>query len=83
MKIKVEHVIPYDKDLEKTCMYSGDFWGKPLCSYLVYRDRYHGRKQPMERRVPKCTLFNRWLERDCMKCPECLEAVKKAKEDNA
>ena len=80
MKITVEHEIPYDKGLENRCEYAGDFWGNQICKYHVRRNRTHGRKAPPEYRVPKCTLFDKWLDGDCVKCSECLEAVRKARE---
>lgn len=80
MKITVEHEIPYDKRLEDRCLYAGDFWGNEVCRYHTHRDRTHGRKAPVERKVPKCTLFDEWLQGECQKCEKCMEAVRKAKE---
>lgn len=82
MKIVVEHEIPYDKRLEDRCLYAGDFWGKEACRYHTHRDRTHGRKAPVERNLPKCTLFGAWLPGEYQKCEQCLEAVRKAKEAN-
>ena len=79
MKITVEHEIPYDKGLENRCEYAGDFWGNQICKYHVNRNRTRGRKAPLEYKMPKCTLFDKWLDGNYMKCPECLEAVRKAK----
>lgn len=76
MKIRVEHEVPHTKGAENECLYPGDFWGKPACSYHVRRDRMHGRKQPPERNVPKCTLFNKWLPGAYKKCPECMAICK-------
>lgn len=76
MKITVEHEIPEDAS---ECVYPGDFWGKPVCRYHTHRDRTHGRKVPTERRVPKCKLFDTWLPGAYKKCPECIEATKRAK----
>ncbi len=63
MKITVEHEIPCDKGKEQTYLYAGDFWGNPVCRYHTHRNRTHGRKAPMEKNVPKCTLFDEWLSR--------------------
>lgn len=80
MKITVEHDVPYDRNLETTCQYSGDFWGNPVCKYHTHRDRTHGKKAPMERHVPKCALFDVWLPGDYQKCDECLAAIKEKQE---
>ena len=71
MKIIVEHDVP-SNPLE--CCGDGDFWGKPVCKYHVKRDRAHGRKAPIERDVPKCTLFDCWLEKPYLKCEACRKA---------
>ena len=77
MKISVEHEVPYDKGKELRCEYAdGDFFGCSVCIYHVHRDRHHGRKAPMERKVPKCTLFNKWLD-GYNKCDECLSKCTK------
>lgn len=78
--ISVEHKVPFDKGHESECVYvaADDRGGEyTLCPYLVLRDRHHGYKVPIERKVPKCTLFNQWLEteRHYKKCYECLERV--------
>lgn len=79
MEIKVTHKVPYDKGYETRCMYNdGDFWGNSVCAYHVYRDRTHGRKAPVERRLPKCSLFGVWLDGQYNKCNACLEACKEA-----
>lgn len=31
-------------------------------------------------RTKDTKLFDKWLDGDCVKCPECLEAVRKARE---
>lgn len=80
MKIKVEHDVPYDRNLENTCQYAGDFWGNPVCRYHTHRDRTHGKKAPTERHVPKCTLFDEWLPGEYQKCDECLAAITKKQE---
>lgn len=49
-------------------------------AYHTHRDRTHGRKAPVERRVPKCTLFNEWLPWEYQKCEKCLEATRNGKE---
>ena len=78
LKIKVEHKVSPD---ENYCTYGGDFWGKDVCSYHRHRDRTHGSKAPKERSLPKCTLFNEWLEKDYVKCESCRNACKEALEE--
>ncbi len=51
MKILVEHEVPCEKGMEGECLYPGDFWGKDVCKYHTHRDRTHGKKAPVERRV--------------------------------
>ena len=72
LKIMVEHEISPDSE---KCTYGGDFWGKDVCRYHTHRDRTHGRKAPKERNVPKCTLFNCWLEGEYVKCSQCIRAA--------
>lgn len=78
MKIKVEHEVSPEKE---TCTHDGDFWGKSVCRYHTHKDRTHGRKAPIERHLPKCTLFDCWLERDYMKCEACKNACDKAERE--
>ena len=75
VKILVEHEVPCDKGLETTCKYAGDFWGNDVCRYHTHRDRTHGRKAPIERHIPKCTLFDEWLSGEYQKCERCLAAT--------
>ena len=75
MKITVEHEVSPNKNF---CTYGGDFWGKDVCQYHTHRDRTHGRKAPMERKVPKCTLFGTWLDKSYQKCKECIKACEQA-----
>lgn len=75
IKIKVEHLVSPEKD---TCTYGGDFWGKDVCRYHVCRNRTHGRKEPTERNVPKCTLFDTWLDSPYKKCDKCRKACEEA-----
>lgn len=49
-------------------------------AYHTHRDRTHGRKAPVERRVPKCTLFDEWLPGEYQKCEKCLEVTRGGKE---
>lgn len=76
MEIKVSHKVPYSEGLETKCFYPGDFFGNDVCKYHKLRDRTHGRKAPVERRVPKCALFDKWLPGEYDKCAECLEACR-------
>lgn len=80
MKILVEHEVPYEKGMERKCLYPGDYWGNDVCRYHTHRDRTHGRKAPVERRMPKCTLFDEWLPGEYQKCEKCLEATRSGKE---
>lgn len=75
IKISVEHLVSPEPD---SCTYGGDFWGKDVCRYHTHRDRTHGRKAPTEWAVPKCTLFDTWLDRPYKKCDECRKACKVA-----
>ena len=77
MKIKVEHKVSPD---ETKCIYGGDFWGRDVCMYHTHRDRTHGRKAPIERRVPKCILFDCWLHKEYQKCDACIESCNETKE---
>lgn len=58
----------------------GDFWGKDVCEYHTHRDRTHGRKAPVEKKMPKCTLFGIWLEKSYQKCEKCQNACEQVKE---
>ena len=75
IKIKVEHSVSPEPD---SCTYNGDFWGKDVCRYHTHRNRTHGRKAPMERNVPKCTLFDTWLDKPYKKCEACRKACEEA-----
>ena len=79
LKIVVEHEISSDP---KKCTYDGDLWGKDVCCYHAHRDRIHGKKLPRERNMPKCILFNCWLDGEYQKCPQCIEASKIANMQN-
>ena len=76
IKIKVEHSVSPEVD---TCTYGGDFWGKDVCRYHTHRNRTHGRKAPMERIVPKCTLFDTWLDGPYKKCEACRKACEESR----
>lgn len=74
MKIWVEHEIPED---EKYCMEFGKGGWRTLCRYLKSRDRHGKRGTPIQRNLPRCTLFNEWLEKDMhveIKCEQCKQA---------
>ena len=76
--ITVEHEVAFDKDKPHTCYAEGDTDGwYTNCHYMVYRDRTHGRKAPVERNLPKCVLFDEWLKQPSLyaiKCDACLKA---------
>lgn len=79
-EILVKHEVPFNKGHESECVYTAadDCNGEyTLCPFLAFRDRHYGYKGPVERKQPKCTLFNQWLEieRHYKKCYECLEHV--------
>ena len=76
MKITVQYEVSPDKNF---CTYDDDdFYGKDVCQYHTYRDRTHGRRAPVERNVPKCTLFGVWLDKSYQKCKECIKACEQA-----
>ncbi len=77
IEIKVAHLVSPEKT---SCTYGGDFWGKDVCRYHTYRDRTHGRKAPIERKMPKCTLFDEWLPGKYIKCEQCMKACEEALE---
>lgn len=79
MKIKVEHKVSPEKE---TCAYAGDFWGKEVCQYHTHRDRTHGRKAPMERQLPKCILFDCWLDETYQKCEACRKACEEVNHES-
>ncbi|WP_140393121.1 hypothetical protein [Lachnoclostridium sp. An138] len=76
MKITVMHDVSPDSE---RCVYGGDFWGKNVCGYHTHRDRTHGRKAPKEHAVPKCVLFDVWLDEEYKKCTECKKACEEEK----
>lgn len=78
LEITVKHSVSPDIEY---CTYDGDFWGKDVCRYHTHRDRTHGRKAPIERHLPKCTLFNKWLDKPYQKCEECKQACQKEREN--
>ena len=78
--ILVEREVPFEKGHECECVYTAadDCNGEyTLCPFLAFRDSHHGAKGRIERKQPKCTLFNQWLEKErhYKKCYECLEYV--------
>jgi hypothetical protein len=80
MLIRVYHSVPYDKGYEDQCVYNdGDFWGRSVCVYHKFRNITHCRKAPIERNVPKCTLFGDRLD-GYNKCKECLIRCRAEKE---
>lgn len=78
MKIKVEHEVAFSEGKETTCYASDEGRGwHTMCQYLRERDRMHGRKAPIEHKVPKCILFNEWLTKSGLypdKCSQCKKA---------
>jgi len=50
------------------------FMERSVCSYQVLRDR-HGPHRKIERKLPRCALFNVWLEvepgKGCVRCNQC------------
>lgn len=78
MKITVEHEVPFDSYCPNQCVGSGDFEGREICQYYKLRDRTHGRKAPVERKKPKCALFDEWLDAPYKRCDKCLRAVHNA-----
>lgn len=78
MKISVTHEVSPDAT---RCSYGGDFFGKDVCRYYACRNRTHGRKAPAERNIPKCILFNTWLDRPFTKCSACIDACRATREE--
>lgn len=76
LEITVKHRVSPDPEY---CTYGGDFWGRDVCPYHTHRDRTHGRKAPAERQVPKCLLFNDWLDKSYVKCDACKMACAEQK----
>lgn len=84
MKISVQFDVPFAKGLEYTCETgNGGFWDREICGFVSYRDRQHGKKYPAEKHVPKCSLFNEWLEKDgsLQKCEACIKHCLEAKRE--
>ena len=59
------------------CAFDGPddgFMEKSVCGYQKLRDR-HGPKGKIERKLPRCALFNVWLEvepgKGCVRCAQC------------
>ena len=77
LEITVKHSVSSDSE---HCTYGGDFWGKDVCRYHTHRDRTHGRKAPVERHIPKCILFDKWLDKPYQKCEECKQACQKERD---
>lgn len=75
MKITVEHEVSPDKNF---CIYDGKFFGKNICQYHERRYRDYVRKAPAELKIPRCTLFRRWLNKPYQKCKECILACEQA-----
>lgn len=81
VKIPVLHEVPFDSGKENHCVYNdGSVDGYTICRYHKLRDRTHGRKAPIERKCPKCALFDVWLD-GYNKCKECLICCKIAKQE--
>ncbi len=73
MIIKIEHRVPYDEGNELRCVYNdGECYGRTTCLYHTFRDRYFGSKAAVEYKVPKCKLFDAWLDAPYQKCGACL-----------
>ena len=83
MKISVQFDVPFVKGLERTCETgNGGFWDREICGFISYRDRQHGNKYPAEKHIPKCRLFNQWLDREdgrLQKCKACIKHCLAAK----
>ena len=82
-EITVKKNVPYDERCPDKCYEGGDFWGRDCCHFHVRRDRTHGNRAPVERKLPKCTLFDTWLKGEYERCPECTEAIRKSREEEA
>ena len=82
MKIQVEKDILYNPLCPNRCIGDSDYEGVEVCKYHVSRNSYHGKKAPAEFNKPKCTLFDKWLSGRYVRCEECINACKKALEDD-
>ena len=57
---------------EQGCAFPEDSEGYyQLCRYYKVRNRTHGYIAPTEWDVPKCDLFNLWLDKPLTKCTVC------------
>lgn len=79
MKISVMHEVANNP---KYC-WDGDSGGwNTQCKYVKYRDRHGKRGTPIQRKIPKCTLFDAWLDsviaNGYKKCDACLKATSDA-----
>lgn len=74
IEINVKHMVSPDAT---SCAYGEDVDGYVMaCHYHVRRNRTHGRKAPMEFNLPKCLLFECWLDKPFHKCEACKQACK-------
>ena len=74
IEINVKHMVSPDAT---SCAYGEDVDGYVMaCHYHVRRNRTHGRKAPMEFDLPKCLLFECWLDKPFHKCEACKQACK-------
>lgn len=72
----VEHRVSTDAVYCEHSRPDDGFMEYSVCSYLKMRDR-HGKKGRIDRGLPRCALFNEWLEKDGYKHFRC-DACKKA-----
>lgn len=80
MKVIAEHEVANDKE---SCWDPDRGGWYDVCKYQKNRDRRwkENGKIRNEYKLPKCTLFEEWLETDWrkhpLKCSKCLEACSK------
>lgn len=72
MQIHVKHEIPDDP----VYCCDGDSGGwSTMCGYYQRRNKTGKRGTPIQRGLPRCSLFGEWLEPGPRKCPQCLAAM--------
>ena len=68
----VEHQVSTDPAYCEHSHPDDGFCEHSLCAYMKHRDR-HGKKGRIDRGLPRCTLFNAWLEKEGWKHKRCSE----------
>ena len=69
----VEHHVSTDERFCEHHHASDGFGERSVCSYCAMRER-HGKRGTPIRRLPRCTLFGEWLEKEgfnTLRCEAC------------